>query len=107
MSEPKKRGRKSEVRSPKPEDSPAAERLTPTELPTANSQLPAEQMEVHHHPDLHHKEKPWKEYLLEGLMIFVAVTMGFFAESLREHIANKDKEIIASLVRDVKKDTST
>jgi len=77
-------------------------------LTTDNSPLTT-QMEVHHHPDLHHKEKPWKEYLLEGLMIFVAVTMGFFAESLREHIANRDKEkeIIASLVRDLKKDTST
>src|ERR1700756_701253 len=65
-------------------------------------------MEVHHHPDLHHKAKPWKEYLLEGLMIFLAVTMGFFAESLREHIANgeKERQIIASLVRDVKKDTA-
>jgi hypothetical protein len=65
-------------------------------------------MEVHHHPQLEHKPKPWKEYLLEGLMIFLAVTMGFFAESLREHIANGEKEsqIIASLVRDVKKDTS-
>jgi hypothetical protein len=66
-------------------------------------------MEVHHHPQLEHKPKPWKEYLLEGLMIFLAVTMGFFAESLREHIANKEKEkqIIVSLVRDIKKDTST
>jgi hypothetical protein len=65
-------------------------------------------MEVHHHPDLHHKEKPWKEYLLEGLMIFLAVTLGFFAESLREHIANNEKErqVIASLVRDIKKDTT-
>src|SRR3569833_3457068 len=42
-------------------------------------------------------------------MIFLAVTMGFFAESLREHIANKEKEnrIIASLIRDKKKDTAT
>jgi hypothetical protein len=65
-------------------------------------------MEVHHHPQLHHEKKPWKEYLLEGLMIFLAVTMGFFAESLREHIANneKEKEIVASLVRDLKKDTA-
>ncbi|MFB9842968.1 hypothetical protein [Mucilaginibacter ginsenosidivorans] len=23
-------------------------------------------MEVHHHPQLEHKPKPWKEYLLEG-----------------------------------------
>ncbi len=65
-------------------------------------------MEVHHHPQLEHKPKPWKEYILEGLMIFLAVTMGFFAESLREHIANneKEKQIVASLVRDVKKDTA-
>ncbi|MFI5162956.1 MAG: hypothetical protein ACHQHN_16865 [Sphingobacteriales bacterium] len=65
-------------------------------------------MDVHHHPQLEHKPKPWKEYLLEGLMIFLAVTMGFFAESLREHIANNEKEnqVIASLVRDLKKDTA-
>lgn len=38
-------------------------------------------MEVHHHP--HVEKKGFKEYLLEGLMIFVAVTMGFFAETIR------------------------
>ena len=32
-------------------------------------------MEVHHHPHPGHKK--FKEYLLEGLMIFVAVTLGF------------------------------
>ncbi len=42
-------------------------------------------MEVHHHPDLHHKPKKWKEYFLEFLMIFLAVTMGFFAENIREN----------------------
>jgi hypothetical protein len=46
-------------------------------------------MEVHHHPDLHHERKPWKEYILEFVMIFLAVTMGFFAESLRENISEK------------------
>jgi hypothetical protein len=43
-------------------------------------------MEVHHHPQLEHKPKPWKEYFLEYIMIVLAVTTGFFAESLREHI---------------------
>ena len=64
-------------------------------------------MEVHHHPQLHHEKKPWKEYLLECLMIFLAVTMGFFAESLREHISNKDKtaEYMKSLLVDLKTDT--
>jgi hypothetical protein len=100
--------KESEVGSQKSEEPPTAERLAPTELPTANSQLQTEQMEVHHHPDLHHEKKPWKEYLLEGLMIFLAVTMGFFAESLREHISNKDKghEFVVSLLADLKKDTA-
>jgi len=40
-------------------------------------------MEMHHHPDLHRKKKNWKEYFLEFLMIFLAVTLGFFAETMR------------------------
>jgi len=65
-------------------------------------------MEVHHHPQLEHKPKPWKEYILEGLMIFLAVIMGFFAESLREHISNKEKtaEYMQSLLVDMKADTT-
>src|SRR5437764_8657377 len=42
-----------------------------------------ETMEVHHHP--HVEKKNFKEYFLEFLMIFLAVTMGFVAENLREH----------------------
>jgi hypothetical protein len=49
-------------------------------------------MEVHHHPQLQHKTKPWKEYLLEGLMIFLAVTLGFFAENFRERITENSRE---------------
>ena len=62
-------------------------------------------MEVHHHPKV--EKKNFKEYLLEGLMIFIAVTLGFFAENLREHIGNrkKEKEYVLSLVEDIKKDT--
>jgi len=63
-------------------------------------------MEVHHHPQLVHKEKPWKEYLLEGLMIFIAVSMGFIAENIREHLSeqNKKKELLEIVSRDFKKD---
>jgi len=63
-------------------------------------------MEVHHHPDLHHKKKNFKEYFLEFLMIFLAVTLGFFAEGLREHIGDKEKErdYIISLMADLKAD---
>ncbi|HUZ59921.1 MAG TPA: hypothetical protein VMU83_14185 [Hanamia sp.] len=65
-------------------------------------------MEVHHHPDIHHKPKKWKEYFLEFLMIFLAVTLGFFAESLRENIVNSHKEhqYMTSMVTDLKRDTA-
>jgi hypothetical protein len=65
-------------------------------------------MEVHHHPDLHHRKKPWKEYLLEGLMIFIAVMMGFIAENIREDITNSRHahELTAQLVADLKTDTA-
>jgi hypothetical protein len=65
-------------------------------------------MEVHHHPDLHHKKKNFTEYFLEFLMIFLAVTLGFFAESIRENISNRHKEskYMESLVSDLKSDTS-
>ncbi|HTS44052.1 MAG TPA: hypothetical protein VMH01_06620 [Puia sp.] len=64
-------------------------------------------MEVHHHPDLHHKSKHWKEYLLEGLMIFIAVMLGFIAENIRENITTREhvRELTAQLVRDLKADT--
>src|SRR5580704_791747 len=44
-------------------------------------------MEVHHHPQV--EKKNFKEYFLEFLMIFLAVTMGFFAENIREYFAEK------------------
>ncbi len=63
-------------------------------------------MEVHHHPNV--EKKNFKEYLLEFLMIFLAVTMGFFAESIRENLADhsKEKEYIQSMIADLKNDTS-
>ncbi len=72
-----------------------------------NKSLQTEQMEVHHHPNLHHEKKPWKEYFLEFLMIFLAVTMGFFAETIRENISEngKAKELAASLYKEVYADS--
>jgi len=64
-------------------------------------------MEVHHHPQLAHKPKPWKEYFLEFLMIFLAVTMGFFAETIRDDISEtgKAKELAKSLYHEVYADS--
>jgi hypothetical protein len=66
-------------------------------------------MEVHHHPDLHHRKKHFKEYLLEFLMIFLAVTLGFLSENVREHIADrsKEKEYIRGFISNVQDDTAT
>jgi hypothetical protein len=65
-------------------------------------------MEVHHHPDTHHTSKKWKEYLLEFFMIFLAVTMGFIAENIREHRTEraKEKQYIAGFIRNVEDDTA-
>ena len=61
-------------------------------------------MEVHHHPKV--ETKNFKEYLLEFIMIFLAVTLGFFAENIREHLSDnaKEKEYIKSLVQDLEVD---
>lgn len=68
---------------PVPEKEPTAETLP------ANPSPPIESMEVHHHPQI--EKKNLKEYLLEGLMIFMAVTMGFFAEKIRENITEHER----------------
>ena len=64
-------------------------------------------MEVHHHPKV--EKKNFKEYFLEFLMIFLAVTLGFFAENIREHISDKEKTKVfaASLHQDFKTDSIT
>ncbi|MCZ2458326.1 MAG: hypothetical protein LC128_01755 [Chitinophagales bacterium] len=63
-------------------------------------------MEVHHHPKI--EKKRFKEYFFEFIMIFLAVTLGFFAESIREHFVAKniENEYIHSLLQDLKSDSS-
>ena len=68
-------------------------------------------MEVHHHPHVDsdsHRKKGFKEYFLEFLMIFLAVTLGFFAENIREKITeHKRAKIYAgTMVNDLRTDTS-
>src|ERR1017187_6991410 len=61
-------------------------------------------MEVHHHPNV--EKKNFKEYFLEFLMIFLAVTMGFFAEQIRESFVQRseEKEYIQSFYEDLSSD---
>jgi len=94
--------------NPKEEKNPAisAPQSELKEPQAANPKLPTENMEVHHHPEV--EKKGIKEYLLEGLMIFIAVMMGFIAENIRENITNKEhaRQLTTQLVQDLKTDTS-
>jgi hypothetical protein len=38
-------------------------------------------------------KKKWKEYLIDFMMLFVAVTLGFYAENLRDQHNEKNREI--------------
>jgi len=78
------------------------------ELSPDNTSETSQPMEVHHHPDLHHKKKKWKEYFLEFLMIFLAVTLGFIAENVRESISEHEraKVFAASMLKDLEADTA-
>jgi hypothetical protein len=77
--------------------------------PIPRSETQSTNMEVHHHPDLHHRRKHWKEYFLEFLMIFLAVTLGFFAEKYREILNDqkKENEFMSSVTKDLKSDSAT
>lgn len=70
-----------------------------------NTKPETENMEVHHHP--HVEKKNFKEYLLEGLMIFIAVTMGFFAETIREDFTERarEKEYMQEITENLQYDT--
>lgn len=58
----------------------------------STDQKATENMEVHKHPHHVSHKKRWGEYLLEFLMIFLAVTLGFFAENIRERVTESHRE---------------
>lgn len=57
-------------------------------------------MEVHHHS---HHPKKWKEYFTEFMMLFLAVSLGFLAENIREQYVEKERahELVESFMHDV------
>jgi hypothetical protein len=64
-------------------------------------------MEVHHPHHPSHKKK-WSEYILEFMMLFLAVSLGFLAENIREGYVEKERshELAKMLESDVKDDLS-
>jgi hypothetical protein len=100
------------AKSKKPEAVPATGATTennpgPGNQPAEHTTSDISTMEVHHHPQLEHKRRPVKEYLLESFMIFIAVMMGFIAENIRQDIDNNQqvKQLTSQLIQDLKADT--
>ena len=85
----------------------SGEIISTNETDTGISNQEIENMEVHTHPHYATHKKKWGEYVLEFIMLFLAVFLSFSAENLRERIAehNIEKEYIHSLVEDLKSDT--
>lgn len=86
-----------------PEDSHA-----PGQPQTSNIEPQTTNMEIHKHPHHVTDKKKWGEYLLEFLMLFLAVFLGFIAENFRERSVEgkKEKEYIKSIVEDLKTDST-
>jgi len=63
-------------------------------------------MDVHAHA--HTPRKKWTHYFWEFLMLFLAVTLGFFVENQREHYIEhqREKQFISSLFNDIRSDTA-
>lgn len=79
-----------------------------SELKTPAHQLQTEEMETHAQ---HLHKAPgngWKHYFFEFFMLFLAVTLGFLVENLREHYVEKARgnEYIRSMYEDLKNDTA-
>jgi hypothetical protein len=70
------------------------------------SQLQSEIMEVHKHPHHVMHKKKWGEYLLEFLMLFLAVFLGFVAENIRDEYAEhqRARQYASTMLQDLRAD---
>lgn len=85
-----------------PQENVPEEKTLPNNTEKSESTHPKETIEVHHHPKV--EKKRVKEYLMEGLFIFIAVSLGFIADNIREHFSNRkiekrNMELIADNLR--------
>lgn len=66
--------------------------ISTNDTDTGFSNQETENMEVHKHPHHVTHKKKWGEYLLEFIMLFLAVFLDFSAENLRERMAEHNIE---------------
>jgi hypothetical protein len=60
-----------------------------------------------HHNAPSPDENPWKHYFIEFFMLFLAVSLGFFAENFRDRLVEKERarEMAVGLYNDLKMDS--
>ena len=89
-------------------ENPSDETIPNNETDTITPKQETENMEVHKHPHHVTHKKKWGEYLLEFIMLFLAVFLGFLVENYREHQVEKDraKQYVRSFYNDLKTDTA-
>jgi hypothetical protein len=80
--------------------------VTDNSSPLTDKNIP-ESMEIHH-TSHHDKGKERKAYFFDFLMLFLAITAGFFVENQREHFLERqrEKQYAQSLHDDLKVDTA-
>jgi len=63
-------------------------------------------MEIHWHPKIKRHLGTIKEYLLELILIFTAISLGYLAENSRENYlhSKNEKELIANILKELKDD---
>ena len=61
-----------------------------------------------YHPHGNHQNRKFKDYIFEFIMIFIAISGGFFMENIRESYIehHREKEYIGSLIKDIEYDTT-
>jgi hypothetical protein len=80
----------------------------PQEIIKNKSEQKSNNMEEYHSHTMHQKRR-LKDYLFEFIMLFIAITCGFFADNLRDNMLErrKEKEYVVGLIGDIKEDTTS
>src|SRR6059058_4049080 len=80
--------------------------IATTGMEAVTSNQETKNMEVHKHPHHVTHKKKGGEYLLEFLMLFLAVFLGFVAENIRETSVEheREKEYMVTMLEDLKAD---
>jgi hypothetical protein len=89
-------------------ENPSDEIISTKDTEPINPKQETENMEVHKHPHHVTHKKKWGEYLLEFLMLFLAVFLGFVAENVRESRVERERthELVGSFLVDLQHDTA-